>query len=412
MIKLTAAAVIVIAVLFLLNSGIFRSQGTTFAEALDYFQKQSYTFELTFMEMEKPFIMRAKVWELGRMRLDCNLGPGVGAISAITDLNSNKGVILFHQNKTAVSREHKLMNEENWAGEVVSMCSSPISELWNVLDGSQEDLGEKVIEGQNVTGFRIYQQDKSFEYEITIWVESQNGIPYLVETAASPLDKSHPAINWRMENFDLDVELKEEMFSLEMPEGYTLAYQENLEGMKIETKETAEAKKIVKVLELAHQGKNKEAIEILLGVDWSRPIEFGKEPYVFSMTEKGYIALKAEDQKKVSEQIFSKSAGAIRKTVNEMVEIGKSLLEAHEYKKSESYFVAVLNLGQLMDKNPDAMVIVRLIGMSTEKIAIKEMVKLYELTGEDQKLKNVQSRFKEIEAETKKIKEQASLKGT
>ncbi len=45
--------------------------------------------------------------------------------------------------------------------EPISLCTRPIAELWNVLDGAEEYLGEKEINGKRVSGFKISKEDQN-----------------------------------------------------------------------------------------------------------------------------------------------------------------------------------------------------------------------------------------------------------
>jgi len=345
--KLAAAAVIIIAAIIGINQfgGSIGTSGVAFGEVLEYFQTFSYTFDLTVdtVEGSLPFTMQAMVWELGRMRVDCSK-VGMGRISSVTDFNAGRTLLLFHDNKTGAIKKEFVLNKNTGAGGVVAFCTKPIENLWSVRDGTEEQLGEKEIDGQKVAGFRIFQEDQYFEYDITIWADAESGVPILVEAIAKSFDESYPLIKWTMENFDLEVELDEELFSLDVPEGYTLAYQEDLEKLEVETELSAEAKKILQMLELWAEGKEDEAIELLLAVDWTRPMEFGKEPYIFSISEEG----------------------------------------------------------------PNSMLIMRLVGIAIERNALKEMIDLYTTTNNQQKLKEAEDQLRAAEAVVEKIKKQAT----
>ena len=406
--KIAAAAVIIIAVLVGINQfgGSVGGGSVAFGKVLEYFQTFSYTFDLTLTEQQpvEDFTMQAMVWELGRMRVDCT--APVGKISSITDFNTGRTLLLFHQNKAGVIKKESVLNKNTGAGGIVSFCTKPIENLWNVRDGTEEQLGEKEINGQHVTGFRVLQEDQYFEYDITIWADSESGFPSMVEAIAKPFDESYPSIKWTMENFNVDVEMDEELFSLDLPEGYTLAYQEDLEKLEVKTEPSDESEKIVQMLELWSEGKKNEAIEFLLGIDWTKQIEFGKEPYIFSLTEKGYISLKAEDQKQVMEKIMV-TASAMRKIVKEALAMGQTAVANQDYAGAERYFEAALQLGKLLALNPESMMIVRLVGIATQKVALNEMINLYKITNNQEKLQVTEKQLREAEAEGDKIKKEA-----
>ena len=410
--KIAAAAVIIIAILIGINqlgSSIDESS-VAFGEVLGYIQTFSYTFDLsvetaTVNQDPAAFAMKAMVLEFGRLRIDCSTGK-VGKISSITDFNAGKTLLLFHQNKAGVIREEPVLNKYTGAGGIVTFCTKSIENFWNVRDGTEEQLGEKEINGQTVTGFRVFQEDQYFEYDITIWANITTGIPILVEVLSKPLDTSYPSIKWTMKNFNLDVELDEELFNLEVPAGYTSAYQWDLDELEVETEPSVEAKRIVQMFELWSEDRKNEAVEILLGIDWAQPLEFGKEPYIFSITEKGYISLKAEDQKRAMDEIMA-VAVTVRQILYEVLNLGQAAVSVQNYKEAERYFEAGLQLGKLLDRNPESMIIVRLVGIAVEKKTLNEMISLYTTTNTQEKLRAAEEQLRAAEAEAEEIKKKA-----
>jgi tetratricopeptide (TPR) repeat protein len=420
MTKLGAAAVIIIAALIGINrfGGSIDGNGAAFGKVLGYIQTFSYTFDLTVttpeLEHSEVFTMQAMILELGRLRIDWPTGT-VGKISSITDFNTNKTLLLFHENKTAAVKTEPVLNKSSGAGEILAWCTKPIENLWNVRDGTEHEMGQKQINGQTVTGFRVFQENEHFQYDITIWADSETGVPSLVEAIAEPLEAipeqpnecyTSMKIKWTLENFDLDVELDEQLFSLEVPAGYTLAYQSHLDRMQVETEPSVESEKIVQMLELWTQGRKDEAIEILLRVDWAQPIEFGKEPYIFSATERGYIALNAEDQERLMAEIMD-TAVKVRNIVYEVLDLARNAVSAKQYEQAERYFEAALQLGKLVDRNPDAMIIVRLVGIAVEKKTLGQMLSLYTTINDTEKLQAAQEQLRAAEADAEQIKKKA-----
>jgi len=407
--KLAAAAVIIIAMLIGINhfGGSLDGGSVAFAEVLKYIQTHSYTFDLTIEETViegSPTVnIKAMIFELGRVRMDCSVP--VGEMSSITDFTTEKTLLLFHENNTAVIKEEPVLNKSTGAQGMFVLFTRPIDNLWNMRDGTEEQLGEKEINGQPVTGFKVLQEDQYFQYDMTIWADAADGVPRLVEVTSKPLDGSF-SIKWTMENFDLDVDLDEELFSLEVPAGYTLAYQEDLEKLEVDTESSTEAEKIEQILELWSQGRKDEPIEILLGIEWTEQIEFGKEPYLFSMTEKGYISLKAEDQKRVMEEIMI-TAVTVREIVHEVVRLGQEAVSSNNYEAAEQYYKAGLQLGKLLARDPETMIIVRLVGIAAEKITLNEMIRLYTTTNNQKKLQTAEKQLQAAEAEGAKIKNKA-----
>lgn len=410
--KIAAAAVLIIAVMIGINQfgGSVDVSSVAFGQVLEYFQTSSYSFDLTVdtgMEdqAQQVNIIQGTVWEVGKMRMDFS-AVGVGKISSIVDLNSGNSLLLFHRDETAVAKKEFLLNKNTGAGGIVSLCTKPVENLWDLRDGTEEQLGEKEIDGQHVTGFRVLQEDQYYEYDITIWADFDSGAPFLVELLAEPLYESYPSIRWKMANFDLDVELDEELFSLDVPAGYTLAYQEDLENLEVETEASIESEKIVQVLELWSRGGKNEAIGLLLEVDWTKRIEFGKEPYIFSVSEKAYKSLKADDQRRAIKEI-SVSMASVKAIVKKLLAQGKAAAVNRNYKKAERYFNAGYQLGKLLERDPERIIIVRLVGIGACAKTSKEMIVLYKTTNNHEKLQEAEKQLRAVEAELDKIKKQA-----
>ncbi len=113
--KIAAAAVLIIAVLIGINQfgGSVDVSSVAFGRVLEYFQRSSYSFDLTFATLledeersPEAYTSRAKVWEMGKMRFDCSGNGKVGSISSIADFNTGRSLLLFHQNKTAVAKKN------------------------------------------------------------------------------------------------------------------------------------------------------------------------------------------------------------------------------------------------------------------------------------------------------------------
>lgn len=402
LIKLAAAAIIIVAAIIGINQ--FSGGSAAFGDVLGYIQKHSYTFDLEGLTM-KP--IHAMVYELGRMRVDFPALMDVGNMSSITDFNTGQTLLLFHEDKTAVLKKEPALNKNTGTDETIALCTRPIAELWNVLDGAEEYLGEKEIEGKRVSGFRIVKEDKNYKYEITLWADYKKGFPYMVETAAKSLSQSSLTITTTMKNFNLDAVPDEKIFSLELPQGYTIAYQENLDDIKVDTKLTPEAEKIVQVLKLASGGDKNQAVEALMKIDWSKPIEFSKEPYIFSISEKQYKALNAEDQKRVDEQT-SPYMTAIKDLSQVILEKGKASIAAKQYDAAEKYFIAALQSGKLFGENRNIRMVPYLVGLGVEKKALNEMIQLYTTTNNNEKLRESQNQLKTVEAEVNKIREESA----
>ncbi len=403
MTKLVTAAVVIIAVLLGLEFiGGPSTTGVAFAEVLEYINSFSYTFDFTTVTDEQASnTVQAMVLEPGRMRIDATVG--LGKISSIIDVAEGKSLLLFHQFKTAQIQEMPTMVKDYGAESFLFLCTKSIENLWDMADGTEEQLGEKEIDGQTAVGFKVLQEGQYFRSETTIWADAQTAVPVLVEMIMAPLDDSPESIKFRMNNFDLDAQLDEDLFSLKVPPGYTLAYQYSLDELDKKTERSNQAEKIVQALEIWSQGNKTRAVETLLAIDWTQPIEFSKEPYLFSMTEKEYVSLKPKDQQEVMEDVMAMSS-TVKKIAKELISLGQAAMSSKNHKEAERYFQTTLQLGKLLTRDPDAMLIVRLVGISIERFTLREMVSLYTQTNQQQKLKAAQKENQLMEAQLQKIK--------
>ena len=400
-IKFATAAVILAVIIIGINQ--FGDGNAAFADVIGYLQKNSYTFELQGLT-QKP--IQAMVWELGRIRIDYPPAVDVGDYSSITDFNTGQTLLLFHQDKTAVLKKEPAFKSVG-TEEIISVCTRPITELWNVLDGAEKYIGEKVINGQHVFGFEVIKEDQNFKYDITIWADYESGLPSIVEVKSKPLDESYPIIECTMENFDLDVILNEELFSMELPSEYTFAYEENLENIEEENTLSSEAEKILLMLELAKEDRKEDATELLLNINWAEQIEFGNEPYVFSISEKQYKALSAEDQNLVLEE-NSTYMTTIRDISQEVLDMGKTAVSTKRYEDAEKYFIATLELGKLLGENYNTMIVPHLVGLNIEKKVLNEMIELYKITNNNEKLQDSQNQLNTAQAEIDRIRQESA----
>jgi replicative DNA helicase len=85
--------------------------------------------------------------------------------------------------------------------------------------------------------------------------------------------------------------------------------------------------------------------------------------------------------------------------------LGQAAVSAQNYKEAERYFEAGLQLGKLLDRNPESMIIVRLLGIVVEKKTLNEMINLYTTTKNQEKLRDAEEQLRAAEAERRKLKQ-------
>ncbi len=400
--KLTVAACVIIAIIIGFSN--FGGSGIAFADVLQKIQGSSYTFDLRIIDKESSNTTKVSVLEPGKVRMD---GDSQMQISSILDVYKGKSLILFHQQKAAMffnadSLSPALTSETGFIG----LFLRPVQNLWNLKDGTEKEVGEKEIEGRKAKGFKVFQEDNFCKYEITIWADAKTSEPILVEVIMSAPDNTEQTVTFLMDNFKLNAKPDESLFSTEVPAGYTLGYQKELDELDKGTKTTSEAEKIEKILELWSQGKKNEAIEILLSIDWSKPFAFSKKPYIFTITEKGYISLKAEIQQQVMTEV-SETGRTIWQITIEVISLGQQAMTNKDYLKAEKHCSALFGFGKLITRNADLMLASRLIGIAVKRKTLNELVTLYTTTNKQDKLQEAKNEIKAAEAEYEQIRQKA-----
>ena len=318
--QLSVAAAMIIAVSLLLHWFASAGSSEAFAAVLQKICNSSYTFEMQFTVPStaaagKP--IKGSILEPGRMRLDCEPMPGLGAISSIIDVQSSQCLILFHQQKAAELLTNPVPSRNAGGGGFATLITGPVKELWNLRDGKEKSLGKKTLDGVEAEGFEVQIKDEGnipreqlLHYNIRIWADAKTAAPVLVEIATLPLDSSQETIEWTMSHFQFDVQLDESLFKMEPPDGYTLSHQKDLKEVVQVGKASPQGQWIVEAVALAADKKLDEAIAKLLTVDWNKPVAFDGTAYIFTMGEKQYITLKPDDQQKAMQKVLDDS-GAV-----------------------------------------------------------------------------------------------------
>jgi len=390
--------------------GSTTSTSVAFGEVLRQIQNSSYTFDLATVIEGKvsPTVNKGMVLRPGKFRIDA---PQImGGVSTIADISTKKYLLLFHGQKTAMTMTEipgaKSVPEE--AGPFV-LFLRPVENLWNLRDGTEKSLGEKEIDGQPAVGFQVQQEGKDYQCEIVVWAHAETGRPIRVEITIYNPEDSSQSMTMVMSRFDLDTELDEELFSLEYPKGYTMAYQKTLEETITDTESTPEAKKIERSFALWSQDKKDEAVETLLSVDWTKPIEFSEKMYLFSLTEKGYVALKQEDQQQVMKEIMEISSQLIG-LVRQIWNLARTARSERDYQKAELCLETSLNLGRLINRNPEGILAAQSVGLSIRRKSLDEMMILYKETNRQGKLQQVEEEIRKVDAERESFRENIKSK--
>jgi anti-sigma-K factor RskA len=99
-------------------------------------------------------------------------------------------------------------------GDPVAKWRSMLLDAHDRPDAKRESLGEKVIDGRQVVGFRISSPATVFE----VWGDPKTGLPARVEMTAAAV----PEVKLTISDFEFNVDMDESLFSVEPPAGYEI----------------------------------------------------------------------------------------------------------------------------------------------------------------------------------------------
>ncbi len=206
--KLAAAAVVIVAVLIGLNQII----GSTpaFAEIVrPLLTARTATFKMT-MKVEGGPTQTADCMFMEPLRMRQTTSQGAIVIS---DLQEVKIVTLMPAEKkaTVVEMENIPENEEQVQFNMFHEIRKRIQEAQETEDESVKFLGEKEIDGLTAIGYHVQKPG----VDITVWADPQTKLPVQMEYIVG-------AVTYTMTDIVFDVELDESLFSLEIPEEYTV----------------------------------------------------------------------------------------------------------------------------------------------------------------------------------------------
>jgi outer membrane lipoprotein-sorting protein len=375
-----------------------------FGDVLNQMKNSSYTFDMTTIsEGQAQGTSKGMMLKPGIARFDAP--ELMGGVTTISNFQLGESMIIFHGQKTVMNMKDVPGAEEMPQDSgPFSILLNPIESLWNLQDGTETSLGEKEIDGQPAVGFSVKKEEKDYSGEINVWANKETGIPIRVEINLHNPDNPSESLSEVISNFNLGVELDEELFSMKPPEGYTLAYQKTLDQTVQKGQSSPEADKIKLSIELWSDGEEDKAVEIILTVDWTKPFNFSGDMYYFYMKEKEIAALKQADQQKVVQEIMDTSS-QVRNLCFKLWEEAQAAVSQKQYDKAEKYLNATLGIGRLVNRDPELSYIVQMSGHAIIQKSLTEMEKLYSASGEREKLQQTQQDLKAIITESQSLQE-------
>jgi len=201
-VKLAAAAVIIVAAFIALYP--FTSGTPTFAQVIQpILNAQTAVFDIIVGEESAAGPVIHDEVMGSRIRRTLSNAPGV---VSIIDLEVGKILTLVSASKEAVYIDLKgLPPIPNYMERLRNL----IAKLQQAPEFVVEELGEQDIAGQKLLGFRA----KHPKSEITIWADPATALPVRIEHIEGQLKTI-------CKNVVFDVPMDEELFSMDVPEGY------------------------------------------------------------------------------------------------------------------------------------------------------------------------------------------------
>ncbi|KPL24622.1 MAG: hypothetical protein AMJ75_03200 [Phycisphaerae bacterium SM1_79] len=207
--KLAAAAVIIIAVLVAIHQFGSTVESVAFGEIVrPFLTARTATFKVTIKGEGVP----AQEYD-GMFMEPCRMRhgrPGDETV-VIVDLEQGKLMTLIPKLKQAVVIEMTNAPDESGNLNFFQEIRMRIQNAQPFDDESVESLGEKKIEGQSAIGYHV----QKAELDAIVWASSKTKMPVRIEIFED-------AMTIMMSNIVFDVELDESLFSLDVPEGYTV----------------------------------------------------------------------------------------------------------------------------------------------------------------------------------------------
>lgn len=388
--------------------------GSTVAMAavLEQLQTKCYEFEMSAQtEDGATQLGKGTVLEPGRMRLEQR--GGLGPVSIIVDNDAGQSLVLFDRSKAAYRFDGKQAKEIEVFDFLVLPMQS-IENLWSLKAPEETALGKKDIDGTPAEGFQVIQKNEEYTQTISVWADAKTGYPLKVELVLEPSEEGKAELT--LSDFRVIPEPSAALFSTEVPEGYTLADSQTLDQLTTEsdtsdstTADTSpQAQIVVAALVFAARDNKKDAVELMMAVDWSDDLRFSQEHHLFTMTEQQFMSLVTADREKVSTATMTQLSQC-RTILRELLELGRKARAAGNGAQAEKYFTTSVRFGRLLDHNTDMLIIVRMVGKVIQQSALTELSSLYEEQGETEKLQDTRAQISRIEEQLEEIK--AGLQG-
>ncbi len=132
-------------------------------------------------------------------------------------------------------------------------------------------------------------------------------------------------------------------------------------------------------------------------------LEIFARPYMHTLTEREYLQLSPEDRERADAEI-DENMREIRSYYLDVAAEVKSLMADKDYVTAEAYLVHTLEMGRELGANKEGLVLTRAQGVGVKRLALRLLVKLYTLTGDNSMVQMAREQLSEQEEEMEEIR--------
>jgi len=132
-------------------------------------------------------------------------------------------------------------------------------------------------------------------------------------------------------------------------------------------------------------------------------LEIFARPYMHTLTEREYLQLSPEDRERADAEI-DENMREIRSYYMDVGAEAESLIADKDYVIAEAYLINILEMGRELGANKEGLVLTRAQGVGIRRLALRKLVKLYTLTGDNSGVQMAREQLSEEEEEMEEIR--------
>ncbi len=132
-------------------------------------------------------------------------------------------------------------------------------------------------------------------------------------------------------------------------------------------------------------------------------LEIFARPDMHTLTEREYLQLSPEDRERADAEI-DENMREIRSYYIDVGAEAESLIADKDYVTAEAYLVYILEMGRELGANKEGLVFTRAQGVGVRRLALRKLVKLYTLTGDNSGIQMAQEQLSEQDEEMEEIR--------